>query len=213
MPSLEEKQSELLTRKSFLLREKCKRDVIFWLTNYVKTGDEHDKENPIKPFPMKPYVAPIVEEVLKNDVVHIAKSRQMTISWLMVALLLHEAQFFPYRLEAVFSKKEEDAHNLVERAKLIYNFQPIWLKNLVPLDRKMRDMPFGSLFFQNNSKIRGFAQGKDQIRSYVPSTALLDEAAFMDKFEETYGACVPCCQRIWTISSAGPGFFQRLCEL
>ena len=213
MPSLEEKQSELLTRKSLLLREKCKRDVIFWLTNYVKTGDENDKENQIKPFPMKPYVAPIVEEVLKNDVVHIAKSRQMTISWLMVALLLHEAQFFPYRLEAVFSKKEEDAHNLVERAKLIYNFQPIWLKNLVPLDRKMRDMPFGSLFFQNNSKIRGFAQGKDQIRSYVPSTALLDEAAFMDKFEETYGACVPCCQRIWTISSAGPGFFQRLCEL
>jgi hypothetical protein len=186
---------------------------MFWLTNYVKTFDEHDKENPVKPFPVKPYLQPILEEIQNEDVVHLAKSRQMVISWLMIAYLLWEAQFFSYRLEAVFSKKEEDAHALVERAKFIYNYQPIWLKNLCGLDRKMRDMPYGNLFFMNGSKLKGLAQGKDQVRSYVPSTALIDEAAFQDKLEETYNACVPCCQKIITVSSANGGFFQRLTDL
>lgn len=207
------KVKELAFRKSLLLREKCKRDPLFWLSNYVKTFDEHDKVNPIKSFPIRPYVAPIVEAFEKEPILHVAKSRQMSVSWLMIALVLHEAQFFDFRLEAVFSKKEEDANALVERGKFIYNYQPLWLKNLCPLDRKMRDMPYGNLFYANGSKLRGFAQGKDQIRSYVPSTALLDEAAFQDKMEETYGACVPCCQKIVTVSSANPGYFERLCDL
>lgn len=202
-----QKQIELL------LKEKCRRDPIFWLFEYGKTWDEHDKENPIKPFPRKDYIAVIVNEWQKSSILHIAKSRQMTVSWAAVAMLLHEAQFYPYRFQAVFSKKEEDAHSLIERAKFIYSNQPKWLQNLCPLDRKLRDMPFGHLFFENGSKMKGLAQGKDQIRSYVPSTALIDEAAFQDKLEETYGACVPCCERIVTISSANSGFFQKLCEL
>jgi hypothetical protein len=209
----EAKVKEVAIRKSLLLKEKCKRDSLFWLKTYAKTFDEHDKENPIKPFPVRPYVPPIINEIEAEQIVHIAKSRQMSMSWLAISWLLHEAQFFNFRLEAVFSKKEEDAYALVERAKFVYNYQPLWLKNLCPLDRKMRDMPYGHIYFANGSKIRGFAQGKDQIRSYVPSTALIDEAAFQDKMEETYGACVPCCQKIITISSANPGYFERLCDL
>ncbi len=198
---------------SLLLKEKCRRDPTFWLFNYAKTFDEHDRETPVKGFPQKEYMAVVVKEWESSSILHLAKSRQMTVSWLAIAMLLHEAMFYPFRFQAVFSKKEEDALTLVERGKFIYEMLPEWLKEACPLDRKMRDMPFGSIFFANGSKIRGFAQGKDQIRSYVPSTALIDEAAFQDKLEETYGACVPCCQRIVTISSANSGFFQRLCEL
>src|SRR5688572_22124995 len=126
----EAKIKEISLRKSLLLKEKCKRDVFFWLSNYVKTFDEHDKENPVKPFPIRPYVEPVIRLLDKEPIVHIAKSRQMSISWLMIAWILHEAQFFDFRLEAVFSKKEEDAHTLVERAKFIYLHQPVWLKNL-----------------------------------------------------------------------------------
>lgn len=211
--SKEELEKQAAAVKAVALKELCKRDPVFWLTNFVKTFDEHDRDNPVKPFPMRPYVAVIAREWVKEPILHIAKSRQMSISWLAVALLLHEAQFFSYRLQAVFSKKEVDALNLVERAKFMYNHQPLWLKNHISLDRKMRDMPLGNIYFENGSKIIGFAQGKDQIRSYVPSTALLDEAAFQDKLEETYGACVPCCQKIVTVSSANSGFFERLCEL
>lgn len=199
--------------RALALKEVCRRDPVFWLTNYVKTFDEHDRDEPVKNFPMRPYVAVIAREWIKEPILHIAKSRQMSISWLAMAMLLHEAQFFSYRLQAVFSKKEVDALNLVERAKFMWTHQPLWLRNLCPLDRKLRDMPLGNIYFDNGSKMVGFAQGKDQIRSYVPSTAFLDEAAFQDKLEETYGACVPCAQKIVTVSSANAGFFQRLCEL
>lgn len=204
---------QLALRKAVLLKEAYRRDPVLWLKEQVKTFDEHDSTNPIKPFPMRPYVEVVTREFQNEEIIHTAKSRQMTVSWLIIALLLHEAQFFDYRLDAVFSKKEDDAFQLVERAKFIYNHQSVWLKNLCPLDRKMRDMPLGHIYFENGSKMRGLAQGKDQVRSYVPSTALIDEAAFQDKLEETYNACVPCCQKIVTVSSANSGFFQRLCEL
>ena len=206
-------REKVAKQRSAVLYEFYKRNPLEWLRDCVKTIDEHDEQAPVKAFPMAPYVKPIVNEWEKESVLHIAKSRQMVLSWLGICMLLHEAQFYGFRLEAVFSKKEEDAHALVERAKFVYDHQPLWLRNICSLDRKMRDQPYGNLHFKNGSKIKGLAQGKDQVRSYVPSTSLIDEAAFQDKFEETYGACVPCSKKIVTISSADAGFFQRLCEL
>ncbi len=198
---------------SLLLKEKCRRDPTYWLFNYVYTYDEHDPEQTIKPFPKKEYFTQIVAEWQKCNILHIAKSRQMTISWVAAAMLLHEAMFYPYLLQAVINKKEKDAQAFIERAKFIYDRQPKWLKELCPLDRKMRDMPLGNLTLENGSKLVSMPQGEDQIRGYVPSTVVLDEAAMQEKLEETYAACVPCSKRIVTISSANPGFFQRLCEL
>lgn len=211
------KKQLLTSYENSLLYEKCKRDKLFWLEKFVWTHDERADlekgDKAIKPFPLKPYIPPIVQTWNESDILHIAKSRQMQISWLAIALVLHECQFNEYRLAAVFSKKEEDAHALIERGKFIYDHQPDWLKKLCPLDRKLRDMPFGHMFFENGSKMRGLAQGKDQVRSYVPTISVIDEAAFQDKLEETYAACIPCSKKIVTISSANAGFFQRLCEI
>ena len=210
---IEDKTKQLALRKAVILKEAYKRDPYLWLIQCCKTWDEHDSVTPVKSFPDKPYLREIAKYCHNENIIHVAKSRQMLISWLIIALLLHEAEFFDYRLEAIFSKKEDDAFLLVERAKFIYSHQPVWLKNMCPLDRKMRDMPLGHLFFGNGSQIRGLAQGKDQIRSYVPTTVFIDEAAFQDKLEETYNACVPCAKKIITVSSAENGFFQRLVEL
>lgn len=200
-----------------LLKEKCSRDFLFWLSNYVFTFNEKAKleegQKAVEKFPVKDYVKEIALLFLKHKVVHVAKSRQMTISWLGMAFMLWEAQFKPFRFQAVMSKKLEDAEALIDRIKFIYENQPRWLKELLPLDRKLRDMPKGHLFFENGSKIKGFPQGRDQIRSYVISRIFIDEAAFQDEFEDTYGACLPCCDRIITVSSAGAGFFRKLVEL
>lgn len=196
-----------------LEREHCKRDPVYWLNTYVKTADEHAEggENPIKPFPKIPYFEPIVREWVKSRVLHIVKSRQMSMSWLACALLLWEIQFYEYRTDVIINKAETDSVKGVDRVKLMYNHQPLWLRNLCPTDRKMRDMPRESFTFLNGSKLLALPQGADKVRGNVPYTALLDEAAFQDELESTYAACVPCCKRIITVSSAGPGFFHRLC--
>lgn len=210
----ENKANQVALAWAVLEKERCRRDPAYWLEKYVKTADEHAEstENPIKPFLKKPYVEPIIREWQSNSILHIVKSRQMAMSWLACAMLLWEAQFYDYRTDVIINKALDDSIKGVDRTKLIYNHQPMWLKNLCPLDRKMRDMPRESITFKNGSKILALPQGADKVRGMVPYTAMLDEAAFQDECEATYAACVPCCKRIVTISSAGPGFFHRLCQ-
>lgn len=210
----ENKAEEIARAWALLEKEKCRRDPFYWLSSYVKTADEHAtaSENPIKPFPVRPYV-PIIVDLWKNEsLLHIAKSRQMAMSWLACAMLLWESQFYDYRTSVIINKALEDSIKGVGRAKLMYNHQPLWLRNLCPLDRKMRDMPMEHLSFLNGSKIVALPQGADKVRGMVPYTAMLDEAAFQDELEATWAACVPCCKRIVTVSSAGPGFFDKLCR-
>lgn len=205
-----ELKQDLAVQRNIVLYQYYKRNPLKWLEDCVFTFDEHDEEHPVKPFPIEPYVPYIINEFQTQSILHIAKSRQMSISWLMMALLLHKAQFIPYRLIAVFSKKEKDALEMVERSKFMYSHQPKWLQQMCPLERKMKDLSHGSLIFANGSKEQGFAEGPDQVRGYVPSIAFLDEAAKQDKLAETYGACVPCSKQIITVSSADVGYFETL---
>lgn len=209
-----EQIKKLARHKQLLLLEKCRRDPYFWLLNYAKTYDEHNKESPVNSFPNKPYFELLVNKfVSKEKVLLVAKSRQMMVSWLFSALLLHEAQFYQYRKDIVFSRKEVDSHQMVERAKFIYNYQPLWLKNYCPLERRISDMPKGYLYFKNGSVMMGLPQGGDQVRSHVPTTAFLDEMAFQTEAEKTYLACLPCAQKIIGVSSAENSYFQKLVEL
>jgi len=58
-------------------------------------------------------------------------------------------------------------------------------------------------------------QGADQMRSYTASYVMLDEVAFWEQAEASWGALKPTIQgggKICLISSANPGFFQRIVE-
>ena len=207
------KEEQLAEVTAAILYEKCKRDPLFWLQYYVYTVKEHRAagEPALQLFPVRQYVKPIVEKWLDNKILHIVKSRQMGLSWLALAMLLWECQFYDYGLCVVINMALVDSINGLDRIKTMYAHQPSWLKNLCPLDRKLKDMPKECLTFENRSKIQALPQGADKVRGLVPVTALIDEASYLDELEATYGACVPCCKRIVVVSSAGPGFFERLC--
>ena len=201
-------------KKAKILYVAYKRDPLLWITECVWTFDEHEKkENPVKRFAIKPYLKLIIDEYLKDEqVLLVEKSRQMMMSWLFVALLLHEAQFYPYRRQLFVSMTEGYAQLLVERGKFIYTHQPLWIRNMCPITRRMTDMPKGEMYYENGSVLVGLAQGGDKVRSQVPSTVLLDELGFQTEAKATYSACLPCAQKIIGISSANGGFFQRLTE-
>lgn len=204
------------TAKNLLVREKCRRDPLFWMQGYLKSIDEHRPENPIRPFPRKPYIPILVEEFKKNLRLFVAKSRQIFATWTFSALALHTAQFFPHQKVFVISKKEEHAFDLVKRIRHLYMSQPGWLRDLCPLDKKMNDQAQGTLSFANGSEIRGLPQGADQIRSYTASLILIDEASFLTELEGTYGACAPSTAgggRIVVFSSAGSSYFGQMVEI
>ncbi len=151
----QDKIARLAKAKSFVLFEYYKRNPIQWLKNCVFTIDEHDELHPVKTYPIRPYVAEIVKLFFTEKVLLIPKSRQVTATWLILALCLHEDQFTGYRRTFVMSKKEDDAVALIERMRFIYTHQPMYLKNLCPLKGRLKDQPMNQLSFENGSISKG----------------------------------------------------------
>jgi len=206
--------SEIAARKAYVLKEIYKRSPDRWLFECVKTVDEHDRLNPVKLFPDKPYIRVLVKLFETIPILLVPKSRQMLVSWLFSALCLHEAQFYGHQRVIIMARKQDDSFALIDRLRFMYAAQPKWLVDLCPLDRKMRDQPIGHLFLGNGSTIMGMPQGADQIRGYTPSRVFMDEAAFQEEFEASYMATLPAIAnggKLVAVSSAGAGFFQSIC--
>jgi hypothetical protein len=191
--------------------ERCRRDLWYWLTRWVWTKDEHDRNNPFKRFPDKEYLKEITEIWQREKLLLIPKSRQMMITWLIVALYLHDTQFFPGRLNVFQSKKNSDATTLVKRAKLIFDRQPSWMRQPV----KYREDPQAEMVFPKiESRISGIPQGTNQLRMHTLSGLFIDEAAFQVKLEDAWTAAKPAVDggdcRVTMVSSAHPSFFEML---
>jgi hypothetical protein len=116
------------------------------------------------------------------------------------------------RSVAFVSKKEDDADELIRKAKFILEHIPEeeWPKELRP----KWEYKYGQLFFPElNSKIQGFPQGADQLRQYTFSAIMADEMAFWEDAEQMFAASFPTLEgggRFTAISSPAPGFFKRL---
>lgn len=185
----------------------CKEDPYYWLTNWARTLDTHDPGNPIKPFPEKEYIRIIVEKFLKCNLLLIPKSRQMMLSWIIVALALWDAQFHKGRLTFFQSKKADDANDLVLRAKHIWDHQPKFLKVFYEgkVAKELRCNPqnrgehvYNSLRFPDiYTEIRGIPEGGDVIRMHTASLIVSDEMGFQPEARAAFTAARP------TISNNG----------
>lgn len=187
-----------------------------WLSREVKTRDEHDRERPVKPFPMHPYVQPMLDVFEAEKTTFIIKSRQMVNTWLTCGYGLHQAQFFEHRLVLIISQKFEKSAALVDRIRFMYLNQPDWLKALNPLDRQLRDQPIGTLSFARGSRILALPEGEDQVRMHTASLIIMDEADFWENFKKTYEACLPTVAgggKLIALSTVRPGMFAKICGL
>jgi len=123
----------------------------------------------------------------------VEKSRQMLVTWVMIACHLWDAQFHQGRRIFFQSKKENDANALVDRAKHIYDSYPPHIKPIIealyPANKPMAYLKLE--FGKNKSIIQGTPQGADVIRQYTASRIFSDEMAFQEKAEEAYIAAKP----------------------
>lgn len=186
-----------------------KEDPWFFVRQFCITIDEHDHGHPYKPFPDLDYLRWVTYDWEANPKYLLPKSRQMMMSWLMVAL--HLWQFCSREAQLIFfqSKKEEDACRLVDRAWFMYERLPEYVKKAAGAKKVYGKM----ISEERNCTIWGIPQGADQIRSNVPSAVLSDEMAFQNEAEMSFVATLPALEgggRYTGISSAHPGFFERL---
>lgn len=203
-----------LTLRRKIAIQLAKRDPWVFLTHFCYTIDSHDRDNPKKLFPNRPYLQELTYLWTKYPLIVIAKSRQMLATWLFVCLYLWEAITYQGRLIFLQSKREEDAigshtaaTGLLGRTRFVLEHLPPELKPIFKATANKIEFP------DRNSTIWAIPQGPDVIRQHTASGILSDEMAFQYLAEDTYTSAIPTIEnggKFTAISTANPGFFQKL---
>lgn len=192
---------------------KCAKDPWYWLMNWVLTENTQYKGlTPFESFPDKPHLYYVTRLWERENRLIIPKSRQMTMTWLIVALYLWEAMFQASRFTFIQSKKEEDADEALERGFVMYQRLPVFMRNWQPLVGGKKT--YCHMKFQRSrSQLFAIPEGPDHARSFTPSGYLSDETVFQDNVEKVLSAAIPGLGirgKLTMISSAGPSVFEQL---
>jgi hypothetical protein len=167
-----------------------------------------------RPFPYTlPYVKPVIYWWLREPIMILEKSRDMTATWLTVAMYTWDTIFHRGRENIFQSEDATKTLDLVERANFIYRNQPKFLRDVAKADFSIGAGKSGRLSVPKlESVLLGFPQGPDQIRQYHPSGVFQDEAAFQVSAGDAFAAIKPAIQnggRFTAVSSAYPSWFMH----
>ncbi len=212
------RKKEVINRK--LIDAACKADGLHWAQNYTATIDEHAMDkgtDPTMPFPQLEYFQWLWVAMVKSRRLFIPKSRQMMTSWLVAAYCTWLCQYHPSVMCLVQTQNEQKVKRLLMYSKTLYDNQPLWLRVMHPLKggaTSSADLSQSATaqIWENRSSVVGVPGGAHQIRSYHPSVLVFDEGAHLIEAREAYDTAAPVVPKIIDISSAGPGFFQEMCD-
>jgi hypothetical protein len=201
----------------YVIREASRLNLWYFVKHFCITEDPHDHINPEKNFPDKEYLR-VVCEVWSSvtgagrwryPILLIPKSRQMLITWLMLACHLWLAMTRSSQRIYIQAQKQEDANELLERFMFIYwHLHPAFratVKCIKSLTEKTH--------FSNRSQVLALAKGGSQIRQKTASAIMSDEAAFQEELDKTHRAAKPTIVgggRITYISSAEEGYMKQM---
>ena len=207
-----EQVASLLTALRAEALRRCAVDGLLWL-KFVRTRDETDVLNTIKPFPIElEYVQTLWRLIHEHQRLVIVKSRQMLMSWIACAYCVWHARFHPNQFIVWQSQKEQDAFKMVsvaggEKAGYLGRMQFIE-RHLPPWMRMTVKEAQGAIDFPNGSRIEGIPGGADQVRGKVPSVIVEDEFAYQSESKGVYVAVAPLIQKFtkFIVISTPAGF-------
>jgi len=166
--------------------EKCKNDPIYFIRNYVKIV--HPLRG-IVPFDLYRFQERIVSEIDTHRFNVIKKFRQAGVTTIMCAYALWKIIFEHNKLVMVVSIGDRESTTFLSRVVGMYDDLPVWMRP------KVKEKNKHNLILQTGSRIRSQPAGAG--RSEAVSLLIVDEAAFIDKMREFWGAIYP------TLSTGG----------
>lgn len=169
-----------------------------WIAQYVTIEEPQGNGVSIIPFTLWPAQREALETLTTHRQVIVLKARQLGMSWLVLALAVWECIHFPGKTIPVFSRGQDEANEMIRRAKGIY--QRLSVK---PVDLTTDNT--GTIAWSNGSRMMAFPATKSAGSSFTGSWAILDEFAKMQFAEELYTSVKPTIDdggRITIISTA-----------
>ncbi len=207
-------------------RAELAADPVLFIWRHVKI-ESGDPGSPVIPFHLWPAQAAFVRGIERSKHVIAGKSRQIGLTWLVLAWMAHQLLFKPGFSGVGISREEDSAKELLRRLEVILRNLPAWITQersevdaqwngprwhkqtlLLTIHHPGRKTP--------DSRFVGEQSSPNSGRSFTASALLLDEWAVQDYAEEIWASAYPVVNRpdsgkVIGISTAEVNsFFQKV---
>ncbi|MGH2543481.1 MAG: terminase large subunit domain-containing protein, partial [Ardenticatenaceae bacterium] len=115
----------------------------------------------------------------------VLKARQLGLSWLCVAYALWLMRFAPGSVILLFSRRDDEATELLDRLRGMHARLPAWLRLPVSTDNAHE------FKLTNGSRALSFTTTRHSARSFTASLVIIDEADFIRWFKQLLAAARP----------------------
>ena len=161
---------------------KCSEDPIYFVETYMKIINVNDG---LVNFKLYDYQKEMILGFKENRYNIITTARQSGKSSVTCAFILWYIIFHSEKTVALLANKGDTAREILSRIQLAFQHLPKWLQQGVAEWNK------GSFELENNSRVIAAATSASAIRGYTINLLFIDEAAFIDNWEEFFTSVYP----------------------
>ena len=162
--------------------QKCAADPIYFTQNYIKII--HVDKGIINFIPYD-YQEEIIRTVHDNRYTIVLTGRQSGKTTSIVASILHYVTFNDEKTVALLANKGDTAREILNRIQIAFENLPPFLQHGVVEFNK------GSMVLENNCRIIASSTSGSAIRGFSISFLYVDEADFVENFDEFYKSVYP----------------------
>lgn len=161
---------------------KCAQDPIYFAEKYIQIVNV---DHGLIPIELYNYQKKMLDSLANNRFTIVATARQAGKTTAISAGILWYIIFHPEKTVALLANKGDTAREILGRIQMAYQYLPKWLQQGVVEWNK------GSFVLENNSRVIAAATSSDAIRGYAINMLFIDEAAFIDNWDEFFTAVYP----------------------
>lgn len=161
---------------------KCAEDPIYFIETYMRIINVDEG---LVSFKLYDYQKTMVNSMKDNRYTIITTARQTGKSTTTCGFILWYIIFQSEKTVALLANKGATAREILGKIQLAYQHLPKWLQQGVG---KWNE---GSFELENNSRVIATATTADNIRGYAVNLVFIDEAAFVDNWDEFFTSVFP----------------------
>jgi hypothetical protein len=161
---------------------KCKQDVVYFVTKYMKIININKGLVNFVPYP---YQEHMLRTMADERYTVIATARQAGKSTTTCGFILWYIIFHADKTVALLANKGDTAREILGRIQLAYQHLPKWLQQGV------KEWNKGSFELENNSRVIAAATSSNNIRGFSINLLFIDEAAFIENWDEFFTSVYP----------------------
>jgi hypothetical protein len=189
---------------------RCKEDPIYFAEKYIKIVHV---DKGLIPIVLYDYQKEIIGKISgENRLCSVVTSRQAGKTTTAAVIILHFIIFNSHKTVGLLANKGDAAREILDRIKIAYEALPDWLQQGVAEWNK------GNIVLENGCKVIAAATSSSSIRGKTVAFLYIDEAAFVENWEEFFSAVYPTIssgdetRMLFTSTPNGLNHFYKTCE-